>query len=262
MRTCRRTNCLHVLAASVLLALAGCRSGPKLAASPQETTSGYARSGAETRGRKLLTVPRSSVTSAPHRSDVVERFTVAWRPGTRPSERLLAGPRLGGIEAEVARWVADERLLLYPPAPPRRWLYIILHHSASEDDSLETIDRFHREERGWDGCGYHFVIGNGTLSGDGEIQVSERWLEQKHGAHTKVDGHPEYNQNGIGICLVGNFEKHRPTRLQIEAARTLVAYLAWRYQIPRDHITTHGRLAHGRTACPGRYFPEELILSP
>jgi N-acetyl-anhydromuramyl-L-alanine amidase AmpD len=125
---------------------------------------------------------------------------------------------------------------------------------------MDSIDRFHRNERGWDGCGYHFVVGNGSESGDGEVEVSQRWLAQKHGAHTKVSGHPEYNEQGIGICLVGDFNRHRPTLKQIQATRDLIAYLQARFGIPDHRVTTHRELAGDRTACPGRYFPESEIL--
>jgi len=208
-------------------------------------------------------VPRTTPTPGlRHRTQAepLARYDVAWRPAAALPDRSLPPARLATLEYEVARWVADERQLLHPPATTRRWQYIVLHHSASENDSLETIDRFHREVRGWDGCGYHFIIGNGSYSGDGQIEVSRRWLEQKHGAHTKVPGHPEYNQFGIGICLVGNFEQHPPSARQVQAAQALIAYLMARYAIPPSNVSLHRVLARGRTACPGRYFPEELLL--
>jgi 5-methylcytosine-specific restriction endonuclease McrA len=36
------------------------------------------------------------------------------------------------------------------------------------------FDRSHRD-KGWDELGYHFVIGNGTSSGDGVVEVGTRW---------------------------------------------------------------------------------------
>ncbi len=245
-------------------ALSGCRTGslfgPRtsspVAAAQQRSFDWLRRPGTSTRRE-----PFSGSYPPRNRRDPL-RSEVAWRPS--PVELPPARPELPlattSLETEVARWTATERLLLYPPAPARAWQYIVLHHSASEADSLETIDRFHREVRGWDGCGYHFVIGNGTYSGDGEIEVSRRWLEQKHGAHTKVAGHPEYNRYGIGICLVGNLEQHPPTEKQVAAARALVQYLMARYEIPPSRVTVHRVLAGGRTACPGRYFPTRSLL--
>ena len=53
-----------------------------------------------------------------------------------------------------------------PTAKAREWKYIVLHHTASDRGSVESIDEAHRG-RGWKGVGYHFVIGNGkgTQSG-------------------------------------------------------------------------------------------------
>jgi N-acetyl-anhydromuramyl-L-alanine amidase AmpD len=106
--------------------------------------------------------------------------------------------------------------------------------------------------KGWDELGYHFVVGNGTGSADGEVEVGGRWSKQKHGAHCKVMGHPEYNDVGIGICLVGNFNVTRPSRMQMASLARLVRYLMDRYNIPRDRIYGHGQLKP--TDCPGRNF--------
>jgi hypothetical protein len=45
---------------------------------------------------------------------------------------------------------------------------------------LGGAKRFHKQHkaRGWDGLGYHFVIGNGSDTADGEIEVGHRWKIQ------------------------------------------------------------------------------------
>src|SRR5688572_16965793 len=64
------------------------------------------------------------------------------------------------------------------PVSPRRWKYIVIHHSGAEEGSLKSIDRYHREERHMEnGLAYHFLIGNGNGMGDGEIAVGNRWKE-------------------------------------------------------------------------------------
>jgi len=45
----------------------------------------------------------------------------------------------------------------------RPWRYIVIHHMASSRGSAGIIHRLHRK-RGYDGLGYHFVIGNGSVS--------------------------------------------------------------------------------------------------
>ena len=124
----------------------------------------------------------------------------------------------------------------------------------------DQIDREHRKVLGWQGCGYHFVIGNGTGSPDGQIEVAQRWTNQKHGVHCRNGKNTDVNEYGIGICLVGDLDKAPPTPRQIAATKALIAYLGDRYQIPPDHIGTHARLANSPTACPGKNFPDQAIL--
>ena len=101
------------------------------------------------------------------------------------------------------------------------------------------------------------MIGNGTGSPDGQIEVAQRWTNQKHGVHCRNGKNPDVNEYGIGICLVGDLDKAPPTPRQIAAARALVAYLGDRYHIPADHIDTHAHLASSPTACPGKHFPSQ-----
>ncbi len=132
-----------------------------------------------------------------------------------------------------------------------RWKNIIAHHSATGNGNAEIFDRFHRRHRNMpNGLGYHFIIGNGTNSGDGEIEVGARWTRQIQGGHVRSLA---YNNNSIGICLVGNFETGRPSSNQIEALKELVTYLkngklggSCRFLVHRELETT---------LCPGRHFP-------
>ena len=101
----------------------------------------------------------------------------------------------------------------------------MLHHSATADGQLRRRSTGAPQALGWDGCGYHFVIGNGTGSPDGQIEVAQRWSNQKHGVHCRNGKNPDVNEYGIGICLVGDLDETPPTPRQIAAAQALVAYL-------------------------------------
>ena len=127
----------------------------------------------------------------------------------------------------------------------------MIHHSATDAGGAACFDRAHRN-RGWDELGYHFVIGNGTDTRDGAIEVGPRWTKQKHGAHCKTSDN-FYNQHGIGICLVGNLEHSRPTSAQMDSLAELVSFLMARCRIPLAKVYTHGGVT-GKTACPGRNF--------
>jgi N-acetyl-anhydromuramyl-L-alanine amidase AmpD len=138
------------------------------------------------------------------------------------------------------------------------WRYIVIHHSATPDGSAGAFDGYHRNNRGWEnGLGYHFVIGNGTQSRDGEIEVGKRWKLQLHGAHA---GDTYFNRTGIGICLVGNFEEdEEPTKRQLESLEKVIRYLSKRYDIPLSRIILHKEVKENHTACPGKNFPNNEL---
>lgn len=156
---------------------------------------------------------------------------MAYRPTyTSPKGASPIGPR---------EWV--------PTVAARPWRYIVIHHSASPSGSAAVFDKMHRQ-KGWDELGYHFVIGNGTDSGNGQIEMGSRWTKQKHGAHAKTADN-RYNDYGIGICLVGDFDKDRPTPQQIAALTRLTAYLMRTYHISAINVIGHKDTK--ATACPG-----------
>ena len=139
----------------------------------------------------------------------------------------------------------------------REWKYIVIHHSASDSGNAAKFDKYHRENNHWEnGLGYHFVIGNGHGSGDGQIEIGNRWIKQIDGAHANAH---EYNHFGVGICLVGNFNDTKPTANQMASLITLVAYLRERCKIPSEKIIPH-KSVRG-TECPGRNFPYYKLLA-
>ncbi|MGB2986944.1 MAG: peptidoglycan recognition family protein [Phycisphaerae bacterium] len=133
-----------------------------------------------------------------------------------------------------------------------RWTHVVIHHSATASGGAKTFDRYHRESNGWDELGYHFVIGNGTDTPDGYVEVGTRWHKQKHGAHCKTESN-YYNEHGIGICLVGNFNKTRPTQRQRASLQRLARFLCRECEIPPERVTTHAAITR-KTQCPGRHF--------
>jgi hypothetical protein len=175
----------------------------------------------------------SAQSSAP-----VAMATPPWTP-----LKQAARPAVGGERA----WV--------PYAAARPWKWIVIHHSATPSGSAAVFDKMHRE-KGWDELGYHFVIGNGTDSGDGQVEVGSRWPKQKWGAHAKTPDN-RFNDFGIGICLVGNFDIERPTARQMQSLAKLTAYLMRTYNIPANNVLGHRDTKP--TDCPGRNLNIQLV---
>lgn len=135
-----------------------------------------------------------------------------------------------------------------------KWKYIIAHHSATpygNAKSYDSVDRRHGMENG---LAYHFVIGSGRDSKDGEIEIGSRWTKQLHGGHVSKWS---YNNHGIGICLVGNFEKTKPTGRQIAAFTELVDYLGNGLLGGNYKFMVHREV--NATLCPGRNFPTSAM---
>ena len=139
-----------------------------------------------------------------------------------------------------------------------RWRYIVIHNSGTRQGNARAFEYYHRNVRHMvNGLAYQFVVGNGTSSGDGQIEIGNRWKRQIQGGHV----HSDYLNNiALGICLVGDFNRDAPTRRQLEATEELVRYL--RVRVGKiDHkwaiVKAHREINPPRwpTDCPGDRFP-------
>jgi N-acetylmuramoyl-L-alanine amidase len=139
------------------------------------------------------------------------------------------------------------------PAPPRDWEWIVIHHSATRTGNAEVFDGAHRARGMINGLAYHFVIDNGTDGkADGFIETGARWIKQMHGGHCRQ---AYINEQGIGICLVGDFSHDQPTIKQMESLVILVRGLQEQFHIADDHVLGHGEVIGEFSECPGRAFP-------
>lgn len=111
---------------------------------------------------------------------------------------------------------------------------IILHHTASASATVEGINNDHLK-RGWAGIGYHFLIQpDGTVDEGRPIKYV--------GSHCAGN-----NTSSIGIALVGDFRKTKPTDAQIKSLNELVKQL--KRQVPTaKRVLNHNDLY--KTACP------------
>jgi hypothetical protein len=144
------------------------------------------------------------------------------------------------------------------PVMSNRWKFIVVHNSGTRQGNARVFDYYHRRVRRMqNGLAYHFVIGNGTSTGNGEIEVGDRWRRQINGGHVHSDF---LNNIALGICLVGDFNRDRPTQAQLLSCEELIRYLRERCgkadgrPIP---VRPHREMNPPRwaTDCPGDAFP-------
>jgi N-acetyl-anhydromuramyl-L-alanine amidase AmpD len=181
----------------------------------------------------------------------------ALRDQVRAAVALGRRARLGPVHVSVSRGGLGQPERETPAG--NAWRYIVIHHSATPSGNAASFAVTHRRNK-WDGLAYHFVINNGKGNPDGLLEISPRWLEQKHGAHAGgVPGvsDPEvrngFNEFGIGICLVGSFQRSEPTEKQLETLALLIGELRDEFDIPAENVLGHGSVKS--TACPGAAFP-------
>lgn len=152
------------------------------------------------------------------------------------------------------------KLIDYKQIIPVPWQYIILHHTwvpngrDSKGELIyskhwsEGIDRVHRKVNKWEhGLGYHFVI-----EVDGTVYMSKRWLNQLPGAHTVGRNH-----DGIGIAMVGDFDKYYPTLKQYISLFNVVKRLSVVYMLMPSNIHPHRQYAN--KTCPGTNLNDKFL---
>jgi len=144
------------------------------------------------------------------------------------------------------------------PVKRRRWQFIVVHNSGTRQGNARAFDYYHRNVRRMrNGLAYHFVIGNGTSTGNGQIEVGDRWRRQINGGHV----HSDYLNNiSLGICLVGDFNRDQPTRAQLDSCEELIRYLRERcgkIGFRSIAVRPHREMNPPRwpTDCPGDLFP-------
>ena len=125
---------------------------------------------------------------------------------------------------------------------------VVLHCSDSDivdHDNVETIRKWHVEERGWSNVGYHFIIVR-----DGQV-FPGRSVE-KIGAHAK--GHNKYS---IGICLTG---RNKFTDMQFSSLYGLLNRLFMLYNLEWKDVVLHNELDKAKT-CPNFTIKDLLTRS-
>jgi len=143
------------------------------------------------------------------------------------------------------------RVIFNTQVAPRshRWQTIYVHHSRTARGDASSL------VNGADGCGDHFVIGNGEGALDGEIQFTQRWNMQQ--SADPAPGCVNVDATCISICLVGDFDKTAPTPMQLKRLELLTQTLQERFRIPASAVWVFD--AAGSPAGAGRYFPQSAF---
>lgn len=125
---------------------------------------------------------------------------------------------------------------------------ITIHHTGEHGDiaklpDLEVVKRienYHRNERKWAAIGYHFLVGRNGV-------VYEGRPARYQGAHTRSN-----NRNNLGISMIGDFNKHKPSGVQLAALESLLNDRRSKYNVHKRNVFGHRDLSP--SVCPGKYL--------
>lgn len=130
-----------------------------------------------------------------------------------------------------------KRIIIHCSATRPEWM-----QDSTPDERIAEIKRWHTEERNFNDIGYHFIISQSGLVGEGRpIEIA--------GAHSKGN-----NSDSVGVCLLGGFGGDATDRalehftaVQLASLWNLIAELKSDYG---KHITVHGHNEFSSKACP------------
>lgn len=134
--------------------------------------------------------------------------------------------------------------------------YLTVHHdgmspftSTLYDDAARRIEaiRHAHVAKGWADIGYHYAI-------DPAGRIWAARPEALQGAHVK-----NHNPNNLGIVMLGNFEKQRPSRAATRALDAIVTTKMDEFRVPVNKVYTHREWAP--TACPGRHLQSHMQVA-
>jgi|GEM_PF-2480300 hypothetical protein len=123
---------------------------------------------------------------------------------------------------------------------------VTLHGSGMSRGDARQMGRLRRmTQQEGAAAAHHFVIGNGTDSVDGSVQLGDRWADA-----VQPDG-------TLHLCLVGDFSRAGPTAEQLEALDELVDYLT--LKTGKLEVGPHQSAEH-TARCLGPFFPVQLVV--
>lgn len=183
-----------------------------------------------------------------------------------------------------------EVLPLTIPSNSLKWKGLVLHHTTSEDGATRNTDaiaKYHtsyrvdyvmvtkeeferrlanREgqkfERPWRAIGYHNLI---EFVGKEIHLVDGRPLWMK-GAHAAYGKETYYNDNFIGLAIVGNFDKKPPSKatwnFTLKAIRGFMSHFNFPKECVIGHWETYARFGIAPLkSCPGSKFSMDKLRS-
>ncbi len=130
----------------------------------------------------------------------------------------------------------------YTDQMPGRWSRIEIYYSGTESGNIKSafggasdvgVDEHinpvrDTKEKVSNGVNCHFIICNGRVGHDGQIEPTEKWQQQSLVTH--------YSKQTIRICVIADDKAKTPTDFQIKRTEALVEELCRKFHIQPESI--------------------------
>lgn len=207
-----------------------------------------------------VTAARDGLAGVVASSDATDAQRRRAEDGLRRADRLLGTSSVRAKQASMmgvpviarAQWGAARARADRMERSQGEYTRITVHHSADPTpieldgsssktfEAVREIQKAHMNGKNthYGDIGYHFVI-------DPYGRLLEGRDLRYQGAHAYGDN----NVANIGICLIGNFDKEKPTPEALDALEREIEALRKQYGIPKSRVFGHRELRS--TECPG-----------
>ncbi len=116
--------------------------------------------------------------------------------------------------------------------PDSRWDRIRISYNGTKAGDIDKVPS-PRTLIHYDDVNYHFIICNGLIGEDGQIQPTRKWRRQMSITPARNGSHTERT---IRICLLDNTKTLHPTELQNARMKALVEALSRKFNIRLESI--------------------------
>ena len=175
---------------------------------------------------------------------LIEHPADPWAEGSTPltvERRLLAA-----LAVEFGEQFTDYRKMLpqkgeYTHRPLEKIRYLVIHHTGAgttPQTHSSTLAKSQMEERGWPAINHHFLVYPDQVRYVGSLDTSRPHV---HG----------YNDEAIGIALVGDFDQEPPSASTVALTARLCRVIERQFGRTLARPGHHDLALAGETTCPG-----------
>ena len=181
--------------------------------------------------------------------NIVSALQTSWNNFENDTEI----PRIVSREEWGARAPVFREEMKVSPTP-----YVVIHHGGipcychTQNECSEIVKYYqnlHMDDRVWFDIGYSFLIGE-----DGNVYEGRGW--NSCGAHA-----PGYNNQSIGICIIGDFSDSLPNAAALKAVNALIEYGVTLGKINENYQVIGHRQVRD-TECPGEELYKYVQTHP